>query len=61
MLSAELEKHFAIIDANHRYETMLREKVELLRLLLQQARGEWMGLKSKWRLRELLAKYPEEV
>lgn len=50
----------ALIDAvDQQIRLQHQATIELLKILLRQARGEWVGLKDKWRINEIVERYPD--
>ena len=54
-----LEKDFAVIDANHQAYQYQNAQLIFFKILLRMARKQWVGLKDKWLLSEIVERYPD--
>lgn len=54
-----LEQEFAVIDADAKSRELMRAQIAILSIQLDLARGNFVAVESRKRLRDLLAKYPQ--
>lgn len=58
-MEEKLKQEFSIIDAEAEVRKRMTAQIEILRIALRLARYEWVGLKDKFRVKEIIRKYPE--
>lgn len=54
-----LRHEFAVIQAQHSVDSRKSAEIELLRILLRRAKGEYTNVHDTWRIRDIVEKYPE--
>lgn len=54
-----LKHGFAVIDAHHAVDRRKSKEIELLRILLRRARGEYTNVHDTWRIQDIVEEYPD--
>lgn len=57
-MNQSLEQACKEIDAHHQVFLQQRAEIVLLRIRLRIARGQYVSLKERWKMVEIVARYP---